>query len=138
MTQMLKSLNRGSVFRERWYDFVGHNSAALSLIVSRFDIKMLAHLFIGNETAATAVCTNRSHQPRVSSRPKRKLVSSPGFASSVTEDGNEEKPERKRKNIKRVRKAVERDEASAVDAAPLPSKGMNTNPLGLLSRVKFK
>ncbi|XP_030283697.1 zinc finger protein 142 [Sparus aurata] len=76
----------------------------------------------GNETAATAVRTNRSHQPRVSSRPKRKLISSPGFASPVTEDGNEEKPERKRKNIKRVRKAVERDEASAVDAAPLPSK----------------
>ncbi|KAF1382275.1 hypothetical protein PFLUV_G00142030 [Perca fluviatilis] len=76
----------------------------------------------GNQTAATTVCTNGTHQPQVSGRPKRKLKSSPADASSLPEDGNEEQPERQRHNIKRVRKAVERDKPSAVDASPLPSK----------------
>lgn len=89
-------------------------------------MKSLAHLFIGNKTTATTVCTNESHQPQVSSRPKRKLISSP--ASSLPEDKNGEQPERQRQNIKRVRKAVGRDKPSAVDAAP-PSKGMYPNLL---------
>ncbi|XP_070832133.1 zinc finger protein 142 [Chaetodon trifascialis] len=74
----------------------------------------------GNETAATAVRTNGSHQPQVSGRPKRKLTSNPGYASSLSEDRNEEQPERQRNNIKRVRKAV--DKPSAVVTAPPPSK----------------
>ncbi|XP_070771292.1 zinc finger protein 142 [Enoplosus armatus] len=76
-----------------------------------------------NQAAATAVCTNGSQQPQVSGRPKRKLISNPAHASSVPGDGNEEQLERERHNIKRVRKAVERDKpSSAVDAARLPSK----------------
>ncbi|KAK9537905.1 hypothetical protein VZT92_005480 [Zoarces viviparus] len=74
-----------------------------------------------NETAAT-VCTNGSNQPQASGRPKRKLIPKPVYASSLTEDGNEEPPEQQRRNIKRVRKAVERDKPSAVDAASAPSK----------------
>ncbi|XP_037646749.1 zinc finger protein 142 isoform X1 [Sebastes umbrosus] len=76
----------------------------------------------GNETAATAVCTNGSHQPQVSGRPKTRLISNPAYASSVPEDGNEEQPERQRHNIERARQAVERDKPSVVDAATLPSK----------------
>ncbi|XP_068561214.1 zinc finger protein 142 isoform X1 [Cebidichthys violaceus] len=74
-----------------------------------------------NETAAT-VCTNGSNQPQASGRPKRKRIPKPAYAASLTEDGNEEPPEQQRRNIKRVRKAVERDKPSAVDAASPPSK----------------
>ncbi|XP_070694217.1 zinc finger protein 142 [Pempheris klunzingeri] len=70
--------------------------------------------------AAAAVCTNGSCQPQVSGRPKRKLTCNPTRALSSPEDGTEEQPERH--DAKRVRKAAERDKASAVDAAPLPFK----------------
>lgn len=71
----------------------------------------------GAENAATTVCTDGSHHPRGSSRPKRKLKSNSAHASSVPEDLDEE-PERQRHNSKRVK----RDKPSAVDAAALPSK----------------
>ncbi|GLD51525.1 zinc finger protein 142 [Lates japonicus] len=76
----------------------------------------------GNKTTSTTVCTTVSHQPQASSRPKRKLKSNPAYASSLPEDGHKEQPEREGHNIKRVRKAVERDSPLAVDAVPLKSK----------------
>lgn len=88
-------------------------------------------MFVGNETAATAICTHGSHEPQVSGRPKRKLISSTGDASSLPEDRNEEQSKRQRHKSKRVRKAVERDRP-AVDTVPLPSKGMFVNLLGRL------
>lgn len=96
-------------------------------IVSRFYIKRSSHLFTGAENAATTVCTDGSHHPRGSSRPKRKLKSNSAHASSVPEDLDEE-PERQRHNSKRVK----RDKPSAVDAAALPSKGACTDLLGRL------
>lgn len=97
----------------------------------RFYIPILAHVFTGNDTAATAVCTNGSLKPQSSGRPKRRQISSPGYASSLPADGNEELPVRQRHKSKRLRKAVERDKP-AVDATPLPSKGMFAILLGRL------
>lgn len=89
------------------------------LIISKF-IQVLACLFTGDKTAATAAC---SDQPRASGRPKRKLISNPDNASSLPEDRNEEQPERQRHNVKRVRRVMGRDKPSAGNAALLPSKG---------------
>ncbi|XP_059198675.1 zinc finger protein 142 [Centropristis striata] len=83
---------------------------------------LLEHNNQGNATAATTVSTQGSHEPQLSSRPKRKITPNPACASSLPEDGNEEQPQRQRHNTKRVRKAVESDKPSAMNAAPLPSK----------------
>ncbi|XP_042281663.1 zinc finger protein 142 [Thunnus maccoyii] len=66
----------------------------------------------GNETSSTTVCTEEIHQPQVSSRPKRKQKTNPGYLSSSVEDENKEEHERQGPNVKRARKA----------AVPLPSK----------------
>ncbi|XP_033473620.2 zinc finger protein 142 isoform X1 [Epinephelus lanceolatus] len=76
----------------------------------------------GQRAAATTVCTNGRHQPQVSNRPKRKLNTSPAYALPLPGDRSEEQPERPRHSIKRMRKAVERDKPSAVDAVLPPSK----------------
>ncbi|XP_037344057.2 zinc finger protein 142 isoform X1 [Pungitius pungitius] len=73
------------------------------------------------ETAATEL-TNGSHRPHAPGRPKRALIPKPVHASSLTEDRNEDSSEGERCNIKRARKAVERDKPSALKAASLPSK----------------
>lgn len=71
-------------------------------------------MFLGNETATTCLRTNVINEPPVSGSPKRKLISSPSQASSLPEDGIEE-PLKRQKHKKRDR--------TAVDTAPLPSKG---------------
>ncbi|XP_041663558.1 zinc finger protein 142 [Cheilinus undulatus] len=71
------------------------------------------------ETADTAVCTERSQQPEVSSRSKRKLTS--GSESSSPENGTDKQPKRQRRNIK-IMKKTEKDKSSAVDVATPPSK----------------
>ncbi|KAK5861472.1 hypothetical protein PBY51_022866 [Eleginops maclovinus] len=76
----------------------------------------------GKDTSATAVCTKESHKSQMSSRPKRKLISDPACESSIPEDRKEEQSGKQKQNIKRVRKAVERVQPSAEDAAPPPSK----------------
>ncbi|XP_034417677.1 zinc finger protein 142 [Cyclopterus lumpus] len=73
------------------------------------------------ETAATA-STDGSNRPQVSGRPKRKLIPEPALASSLTGDGIEGPPERKSRNVKRVRKAAERDKPLAGGAASPASK----------------
>ncbi len=94
----------------------------LALLVILINVGIFSYLFTVNETTDTAVCTN------MSSRPKRNLTSSPGCASSLPEeDWNEDQPNRQKHSIKRVRKAVERDEPSAVNTAAPPSKGTDTS-----------
>ncbi|KAM8855243.1 zinc finger protein 142 isoform 1-T2 [Spinachia spinachia] len=73
------------------------------------------------DTAATE-STNASNQPHVPGRPKRTLIPKPVDASSLPEDGNDELSDGERPTIKRARKAVERDKASALKAASPPSK----------------
>lgn len=85
-----------------------------SPIISSFLFKNLAHVFIGNEAAATTAGTNEIHPSQVSSRPKRKKKTNPASASSSVEDEDKEEPEREGREVKRARKA----------AASLPSKGI--------------
>lgn len=63
----------------------------------------------------------------MSSRSKRKLISDPSYESSIPDNMNEEQSERQ--NMKRVRKAVKRDNPSAADAEAPPSKGTHTKRL---------
>ncbi|XP_008295570.1 zinc finger protein 142 [Stegastes partitus] len=76
----------------------------------------------GNKPEATSVCTDESHLPEVSVRPKRKQKSNPACVSSSSQDGDVEDFERQGDDTKRARQAVENNTSSTVDAAPLPSK----------------
>ncbi|XP_067373107.1 zinc finger protein 142 isoform X2 [Channa argus] len=69
--------------------------------------------------ASMTLCSDGSHQPLVSGRPKRKQKSNPANASSLQGLEQKNQPERERHNIKRMRKAVDKDSPPAIE---VPSK----------------
>ncbi|XP_071396575.1 zinc finger protein 142 [Centroberyx affinis] len=66
----------------------------------------------GNEMVPTTTCTDESNPPLVSGRPKRKQKPNPAYMS-LSQEGNEEEPERQGHKTKRAKKVVEKDKSSA-------------------------
>lgn len=89
---------------------------------------ILTHLFVEMEPASTA--TSGCDQSHVSSRPKRKRKPNPVYTASLQEDRTKnEQAESEGHNIKRARKAVQKDSPAVVGTATLPSKGTYTQSI---------
>lgn len=101
-----------------------NTSTALLLIQNRFYIKILAHLFLGNEMVLTTTCADGSNQSLVSRRTKRKHKPNRAYVSS-SQNGTDVEHDSEGLNSKRAKKEVEKDKPSAGenDSDSLPSKG---------------
>ncbi|XP_028249511.1 zinc finger protein 142 [Parambassis ranga] len=96
--------------------FVTHN--AQDLAAHLMEHNHLPNYAPGNDPEPLSICTPGSHLPQV-----KKRKSNPACEPSTSsQNGHEEKPESEGNNMKRARKAVEKDTPSAEDPEPVPSK----------------